>query len=279
MRIAVLASGSSGNATVVEAGGTRVLIDCGISLRQIKSRMAAVGMHEVRFDAVLVTHEHSDHVRGLDVLRRRAPAPVLATRGTAEAVGDELELAQALSADTELRLGEMRITPVATSHDAAEPVGFVIEHRGRRAAIVTDTGVFPGPLLERLGGCHALLLEANHDLDMLRFGSYPWTLKQRIASQTGHLSNDQSRAALERLCHSGLGVVVGMHRSLENNQPALVLRELGRPLDGSGVRLELAHQDRPLLVDVAEPARQVGQLGLFDGWEATARGGAPRTQG
>ncbi len=244
----MLASGSSGNAAVVEAGDTCVLLDCGISCRQIVTRMTGLGLDAGRIDAVLLTHEHDDHVKGLEVFLRRHPVPVLATAGTVRGMATPPALVEPLAGGREVRVGALNVLPVPTSHDAGEPVGFVLEWGGHRAGFVTDTGVVTELVAERLTGCQTLLLECNHDRDMLRVGPYPWPLKQRIASRTGHLSNEQSRGALERLVHSGLEVVVGMHLSQTNNDPALVERELGAVLAGSGVRLAVASQHRALEV-------------------------------
>ncbi len=249
MRISVLASGSNGNAAVVEADGTCLLLDCGISCRQLVTRMQALGIDPGRIDAVLLTHEHDDHVKGLEVFLRRHPVPVLATAGTVQGMAAPPAGAEALTPGREVRLWALTVLPVPTSHDAREPVGFVLENDGYRVGYVTDTGVVTQLLVERLAGCHALLLECNHDRDMLRVGPYPWPLKQRIASRTGHLSNEQSCGALERLVHSGLEVVVGMHLSQTNNSPHLVTRELAAVLSGSGVRLAVASQHAALVVE------------------------------
>ena len=248
MRLAVLASGSGGNAAVLEMGGTCVLVDCGISYRQACARMKAVGIAPERIQAVLLTHEHDDHVKGLEVFLRHHRVPVLATVGTVEAMPFPPADAQPLASGREVRLGTLKVLPVETSHDAREPVGFVVEGGGRRIGVVTDTGVFSEFLVERLSGCHALLLECNHDRDLLRYGPYPWPLKQRIASHTGHLSNEQTSRALERLAHSALELVIGMHLSQTNNRPDLVERELSAILAGSGVRIEVSSQHFPLTV-------------------------------
>lgn len=265
MRISILASGSAGNATVVEAAGVRVLVDCGISLRQLGLRLAAVGLGVADLQAVLVTHEHSDHVAGLATLLRRHPLPVLATRGTLAALDlpDNSEVT-VLRSGMPIILGSLELLPVATSHDAGEPVAVVAANGSCRAGLVTDTGVVTGLLLERLVGCRALLLETNHDQDMLRGGPYPWPLKQRIASRSGHLSNQQAQSAIERLAHGGLDVVVGMHLSLENNRPELAARELALPLRGAATRVLTASQDRPLVVDLGRRQPPPGQLRLFE---------------
>ena len=260
VRITVLASGSAGNALVVEAGSTCVLVDCGLSLRALHRRMAAAGLDPDGLDAVLVSHEHGDHVRGLETLIRRLRLPVMATAGTAAALAG-VAIDGGLVSGRAVRVGGLTAIPVATSHDAAEPVGFVIDDGCASVGIVTDTGVTTHLLLERLAGCQALLLECNHDPDMLRLGPYPWPLKQRISSRTGHLSNTQSRDAVEVLAHDGLEIVVGMHLSRENNVPGLVRQELARPLAGSGVRVAVADQDEPLVVEVGRRAAAVAAAG------------------
>lgn len=247
----MLASGSSGNALVVEADGTAILIDCGVSCRQIETRLRAAGVDIGRLTAVLLTHEHSDHVQGLEVFLRRHPLPVAATDGTAKALNGALPDVEVLGSGREVRFGPLSALPFAVSHDAREPVGFVVEHAGRRVGLFTDSGVATALAVERLSGCEVLLLESNHDLDMLHLGPYPWALKQRIASRTGHLSNEQARRLLDRLVHSRLQLVVGMHLSRQNNLPELVRRELGQVLDGSSTRLALARQDEPLSFDLA----------------------------
>jgi phosphoribosyl 1,2-cyclic phosphodiesterase len=258
VRLAVLASGSGGNATVLEAGDACVLIDCGIAYRQLGSRMKALGMSPGQIQAVLVTHEHDDHVKGLEVFLRHHRVPVLATAGTVDAMPWPPRDLQPLTSGREVHVGSLKVLPVETSHDAREPVGFVVEDRGRRVGMVTDTGVLTELLVEHLSGCHALLLECNHDRDLLRYGPYPWPLKQRIASHTGHLSNEQTSAALERLAHSGLELVVGMHLSQTNNRPEMVERELSAVLAGSDVRIEISSQHWPLAVNAGPE-----QLSLF----------------
>jgi phosphoribosyl 1,2-cyclic phosphodiesterase len=263
LRLSILASGSSGNATVVEIDGTRVLVDCGISLRQLEKRLREVGLDVDGLDAVIVSHEHDDHIRGLEVLLRRHPLPVLASEGTAGALRRVPAVEGSMRAGRAMRIGGLEILPVATSHDAREPVGFVFSHRGTRVALVTDTGTVTEPLAEQLVACNGLLLEANHDADLLRYGPYPWALKRRIASNTGHLSNGQARAALERLAHDGLELVVAMHLSQENNRPDLAGQEMARPLAGSHVRVEVARRDHPIVVEVGQALAGVGQLPLF----------------
>ncbi len=238
MEVLILASGSSGNATLVSSGGTTVLLDAGISTRSLSRRVAQLGRDLAEVDAILLSHEHSDHVRGLEVLLKRRQLPLWATSGTWSGLKVRCNGGGELESGREMRFGALRVLPVATSHDAAEPVAFVIDDGRHRVALCTDTGIVT-PLLEtRLAACDLLCLEANHDADMLRHGPYPWPLKQRIASRSGHLANHQATEVLDRLRHPGLRAVVGMHLSEHNNLPGLVLAELARTV-GAGVATEV----------------------------------------
>jgi len=227
MEILVLASGSSGNATLVTSGETSLLIDAGVSALQIRKRLEAFGRSPDQVDAVLLTHEHSDHVQGLDVfLRRHREAPVWTTQGTWSRLEVQSNGGGELKSGATVSFGSLKVTPVATSHDAAEPLAFVFDDGEHSAALCTDTGIMTSLLEQRLQGCELLLLEANHDKDMLRHGPYPWSLKQRIDSRTGHLSNHQSQEAVDRVRSSVLRAVVGLHLSAENNCPILVCETL-----------------------------------------------------
>ena len=222
----MLASGSSGNAVLVRSEGTSVLVDAGVSALQIRRRLDAFGIGVDEVSAVLLTHEHSDHVRGLDVLLKRQRTPVWATAGTWSAIPVRSGGGGELASGRTVALGPLRITPVATSHDAREPVALVVDDGSHRLALCTDTGTFTGLLEQRFAGCDLLLLEANHDVDLLRNGGYPWQLKQRILSRLGHLGNHQAAEAVDRLRSPRLQAVVGLHLSAENNQPEMVLEAL-----------------------------------------------------
>ncbi len=234
MEVFILASGSSGNSTLVRSGDTAVLIDAGVSALQITKRLAVFGCDPREVDAVLLTHEHSDHIRGLEVfLRRHHPAPLWATRGTWSKLPVRTRAGGELTPGRDIPVGGLRVRPVATSHDAAEPVAYVVSDGRRRVALCTDTGTFTHLLEQRLAACDLLLIETNHDADMLRHGPYPWQLKQRIASRLGHLGNHQTEEALERLRCPELKGVVGLHLSAENNSPELARGCLERVVNGS----------------------------------------------
>ena len=227
VEVFVLASGSSGNAVLVTSGKTSLLVDAGVSALQIRKRLEAFERSPDEIDAILLTHEHSDHVQGLDVfLRRHRAAPVWTTHGTWSRIDVHSNGGGELSSGTTVRFGSLNVTPVATSHDAAEPLAYVFDDGDYSAAVCTDTGIVTPLLEQRLQGCELLLLETNHDKDMLRHGPYPWSLKQRIDSRTGHLSNHQSCEAIDRVGSKVLRAVVGMHLSAENNCPNLVCENL-----------------------------------------------------
>ena len=212
---------------LVTSGNTSVLVDAGVSALQIRLRLEAFDRSPDDIDAILLTHEHSDHVRGLDVfLRRHRQAPVWTTHGTWSKIDVHSNGGGELSSGKTVRFGSLNVTPVATSHDAAEPLAYVFDDGDHSAAVCTDTGIVTPLLEQRLQGCELLLLETNHDKDMLRHGPYPWPLKQRIDSRTGHLANHQSCEAIDRVGSKVLKAVVGMHLSAENNCPNLVCENL-----------------------------------------------------
>jgi phosphoribosyl 1,2-cyclic phosphodiesterase len=251
LRVVVLGSGSGGNAVAVTDGATTLLVDCGFSAKETARRMAIVGLDATHVSAVLVTHEHSDHIRGVDVFARRHGCSVFATLGTRRAAGLDALAAdvRGVAAGEPTRIGSFSVVPFRISHDAAEPVGFRFEADcGERFGIATDTGVLTPEALEALRDVDILGLESNHDLSMLANGPYPQFLKSRIRSDRGHLSNPDAAEALELLASSRLRRVVALHRSGTNNSATIVKRTLVARSEAIGLRvsIDVARQDLPL---------------------------------
>lgn len=251
MRVCVLGSGSGGNSVVVESGSSRILIDAGFSCREIETRLKAVGVAPDSLRALVLTHEHQDHNRGANRLARKHRLPVLATRGTLAGTTLAPESQKSV---IPIRSGEIReiagfaVEPFAIPHDAREPVGLVVEDgSGRRVGLCADIGCKSQLAWGRLSDLDVLLLETNHDLEMLRTGPYPWTLKQRVAGRHGHLSNREAAEGLPELLSERLRWVVLYHLSRTNNLPALAAAAVGEALDraGSATEYQVSDQFRP----------------------------------
>lgn len=251
MRTVFLGTGSAGNATAVAYSETLILIDCGFSAREVARRLTAVGLDPADVSAIFVTHEHGDHVRGIDVFcRRHAPACMVhATSGTLRASG--LVYAKtdtnALRPGDPLRVGDLEVTAFATSHDAIEPVGYRITGGACTYGHMTDSGVLTDAAIEALSDVDVLGIESNHDLRMLENGPYPHHLKRRIASDDGHLSNAAAADAVESLLSDRLRLVVGLHRSSTNNTASLARQVLATRMAriGVDVPVRIAGQDEP----------------------------------
>ena len=245
MRFASLGSGSRGNATLVEAGQTRLLVDCGYPLRELERRLEALGLCAEALTAILVTHEHTDHVRGVGPLARRHGIPVWSSAGTARAasLGDVPTLRVFSSHAGAFAIGDVEVAPYAVPHDAREPCQFVFAAAGRRLGVLTDAGRVTPHILASLGGVQALLLECNHDTHMLAHGPYPPTLRARVGGPLGHLSNDQAAGLLARLDHSRLSHLVAGHLSEKNNCPELAAQALLAVSPELGPRLSILCQD------------------------------------
>lgn len=244
----VLASGSRGNAVYVAAGSTALLIDCGLSAKELLRRLEGSGLAAASLKAILITHEHRDHMAGVRVLAGRLRLPVLATRATWAACGDmQATRHQPFAAGEAFGLGGLDIQPFSTPHDAADPVGLVITAGAARLGLCTDLGQALGLIERRLLGCQGLILESNHDPDLLAQGPYPPWLKQRVRSRHGHLSNQQGAELLCKVHHPELGQVTLAHLSQTNNRPELAAQAAGQALDSQGSRacLTLAIQDAP----------------------------------
>jgi phosphoribosyl 1,2-cyclic phosphodiesterase len=221
-----LASGSKGNCLYLETGGTRVLIDVGLSLRETLLRMEHAGLAASGVHAVLVTHEHIDHIRSAGSFARKFKVPVLAShlvRATADRYLRKTQVCE-FESGAAFSFRDVVIDPVPITHDSCDPVGFVIESSEGRAASVTDLGIVTRLVTEKLRGCRFLNIESNHDVDMLMNGPYPWELKQRIKSRHGHISNEESLNLLHDIAHDRLAALVMAHLSEVNNHPEHVVR-------------------------------------------------------
>lgn len=235
MRFASLGSGSKGNAWLVESGSTRVMIDCGFGVRELGARLARLGLAPDDVDAVVLTHEHSDHVRGALPFARKARCPVWATHGCLAMIeaSDPLDGLDARRIDSQspFAVGDLMLRPFPVPHDAREPVQFVIEDGARRWGLLTDAGHVTGHMMAMLDGCHAIAIECNHDIERLRAGGYPAALKARILGRYGHLDNGAAASLLAGIARDMLQHVVAAHLSDENNTPDLARRALATSLD------------------------------------------------
>lgn len=227
MRFTLLGSGSSGNATLIVTDRAAILIDCGFSARETARLMREAGFDPTRLDAVLITHEHGDHIGGMPVLSRQLGVTVHIADQTrhagrlTEKDHATVNWGEPLRAGHQIEIGDAKITPVSVPHDAADPLLFTVEAGGVKMAVVTDLGYIPAHVAKRLEGCHGLVLEANHDREMLRNGPYSWDLKQRIASRRGHLANDQTAEFLSEHFDGKAEWVVLAHLSQQNNHPEI----------------------------------------------------------
>jgi phosphoribosyl 1,2-cyclic phosphodiesterase len=221
VRVCLLASGSKGNAVFVETGDTRLLIDSGCSAREICLRLNSAGVDPSTIDAILVTHEHGDHISGVGSLARRLKVPVMISYPTLAACRKQLGKTDLVEFESgyDFTFRDIRIDPFPITHDACDPVGFLLESGEGRLGVATDLGIATRLVKDKLKGCRALVLESNHDEEMLLNGPYPWYLKQRIKSRHGHLSNSESVELLQDLVHEGLEGLFLAHLSEVNNHP------------------------------------------------------------
>lgn len=248
IRFCLLASGSKGNCIYVQAGGSAVLVDCGLSARQTVLRLEARGLSPRLIRAIILTHEHRDHVQGVRVTAKRLGVPVMSTGATWQAVCDQGRTRQhAIRAGRPFLIDGLALHPFAISHDAADPVGLVISAGSSRLGVATDLGAVTHLVRHHLAGCQGLILEHNHDPQMLAQGPYQQWLKQRVRSAQGHLSNEQGAELLAELHHPQLRQVVLAHLSEVNNRPELARQAAGQALGGLGsaARVAVAGQYEP----------------------------------
>ncbi|MGH7719899.1 MAG: MBL fold metallo-hydrolase [Gemmatimonadaceae bacterium] len=268
MRVWVLGSGSRGNALLLECGESRVLVDAGFPAGTIGKRLRSIGVAPESLEAVIVTHEHSDHVCGVADGARRFGWTVLATHGTVRASESLAQAgARTFQAGCTLSFAHLDVTTIPTRHDAAEPVALVATERrsGARAGIAYDLGCATSEVRRAMRRLDLLVLESNHDEFMLRTGPYPWFLKRRIASSSGHLSNDAAGELARDACHSGLRDVVLAHLSETNNTPAAAVAAMTGALRRTAFRGQVAHAAQRRVVGPFGPdaaGRQGAQLSL-----------------
>ena len=228
MRLSLLASGSKGNAALIDDGDTRILIDAGLSAREICRRLDLVGIDPATIDALLVTHEHTDHTRGLGPLVRRLKIPVYLHTEVAGKLADvgRTDAVREFTDGPEWLVGSLSLRAFTVTHDATAPVGFVVEGSKGKVGFATDLGIATRLVTQSLQKCRALVVETNHDEEMLRDGPYPWALKQRVRSNHGHLSNLAGGQLLDQLLWPGLDAVFLAHLSETNNDPRLARRAI-----------------------------------------------------
>ena len=224
MRLCSISSGSSGNCIYVGSDNTHIIVDAGISGKKIENGLNSLGLKTSELSGILITHEHSDHIAGLGVLARRYGLPLYGTKGTIESIMNSSSVGKipeglfnVIEADNPFEINDLRINPVRISHDAAEPVAYRIQKDERSIGVITDLGKYDDYIVNSFSGVDTLLLEANHDVNMLQVGRYPYNLKCRILGDKGHLSNELSGRLLSRLLHDNLKNVLLGHLSEENN--------------------------------------------------------------
>ena len=249
LKFSILSSGSGGNSVYIEADGKRILIDAGLSEKKLSQRMAHIDRSLNGLDAVFATHEHTDHIRGMGPLLRRHQLPLYTTEGTYKRACHSLGKLPGFNpirAGQFVEFGELVVEPYATPHDAEESVAFVIHYRGLRLGIATDLGKVTAEVTSKLQKLDALLIESNHDVEMLDAGPYPWITKRRIKSDVGHLSNEACGEMLSAVKHSGLRLVVLMHMSQTNNHPELARITARQALgQDDSTKMIIAEQNHP----------------------------------
>ena len=256
--VTMLASGSRGNCAIVASATTRILVDAGISGRETFTRMKSLGEDPHALAAILITHEHSDHVYGLATLAKRLRIPIFMTGATHQAWArairnqqgekPQVEKLERFDAGHRFQVGDIEVKPFTIPHDAADPVGFTFRAEGIKLGFATDLGYLPASVRDHLRGCDVLVMESNHDLEMLRVGPYPWSVKQRVMSRVGHLSNEALADFFSNDYDNSAAFVILAHLSQENNHPELARREAERALSQRGGLF----QNRVLLAAQAE---------------------------
>lgn len=261
MDILSLRSGSRGNASLVSGGNTKLLVDCGVSGKSVTSALADVDVYPEDISAIAVTHEHIDHIAGIGVMMRRYHIPVWANAATWTAMENQVgkidkSLVNIFDNDSSFEIGEIGVKPFSIPHDAADPVGYSFMCGDEKVAVATDIGELKKDLFEAILGSKTVLLEANHDVNMLEIGKYPPQLKRRIRGKLGHLSNDDAGRAAEFLVRLGTERIILGHLSEENNYPELARQTVICVLNDAGIKC-----GRDVLLGVALPQQTVSLCG------------------
>lgn len=257
MNFCSIASGSSGNCIYVGSDQAGILIDVGISGKRVESGLNSIGRTTGEIDGILITHEHSDHIKGLGVLARKHHLPIYATQGTIRAIKEsgsvgkiEDSLFCEIRPDEQFAVKDLEISPFSISHDAAEPVAYRVNHGEKSFGVVTDLGVYSDYTISHLKGLDGILLESNHDVNMLQVGSYPYYLKQRILGRRGHLSNENAGRLLCQILHDKMKAIILGHLSRENNYEELAYETVcsevtlgDNPYKASDFRIQVAKRD------------------------------------
>jgi len=251
-----LSSGSSGNCQYIETDRTRILVDAGFSGKKIERLLSLINVDANTIDYILITHEHIDHVRGAGILSRRYDIPILANKSTwlgmEEVIGDVKDKnIKIIDTNKDLTLNDLGIHPFKIYHDAREPVGYIIYYKNFKISIATDTGWVDNNMKDKIKGSDLYLMESNHDVEMLKTGSYPWPLKKRVMSKEGHLSNVDAGETLSDVLSGNGEIVLLGHLSKENNTPSLAKETVRGCLECYGldtyedIELDLTYRDRP----------------------------------
>lgn len=243
-RFCSLSSGSSGNSQYIETGGMKILVDAGLSGKKIQDLLKSVDIDPGEIDCILVTHEHGDHVKGAGILSRRFNIPIYANEKTWEAMEEDMgklkdENIKIFKTNCDFEIGDLGVLPFNIYHDAAEPVGYNFYNKSKKISVVTDTGFIDNQIKENIKDSNLLMIESNHDENMLKMGGYPWFLKKRVSGELGHLSNeDAGRVISEVISGKNENILLG-HLSRENNFPELARQTVSNILNEKGIDTNL----------------------------------------
>ncbi len=255
LRVCSLYSGSSGNSTLIAGDNAKVLIDCGVSAKACELALYNVGVRPDTIKGIFITHEHSDHIKGVGIMSRKYNIPIYSTEGTWAAMSSKLgtiddSLRRVMKADSDIYIDDLCVESFRTSHDAAEPVSYSVMKENKKVSIVTDTGYVSNSILNAVLGSQLILLESNYDREMLANCTYPSVLKQRIAGKKGHLSNEDCAATILKLIDSNIKYILLSHLSKESNTPEIAFRTVESILEankiyiGNDVMVDLTYRDR-----------------------------------